>query len=122
MIMEKKTNWFRILYITGVVAFLIGTLDPMEGSLLIAPASALIAFAAYRTLDKHWKLFFASMLLIVFGVSYLFYISSLGGFGGPDGRSWWWGVPILPYPIGWLMIVVLLITRGIRKHRLPVVA
>jgi ABC-type multidrug transport system permease subunit len=54
-------------------------------------------------------------LLITVGVIFLFYLSSLGGFGGTSTLSWWWGLLILPYPIGWLLQVVLLLIRAFRK-------
>jgi ABC-type multidrug transport system permease subunit len=53
--------------------------------------------------------------MITVGVIFLFYLSSLGGFGGNSSLSWWWGLLILPYPIGWLMDVIMLIIRAYRK-------
>jgi hypothetical protein len=34
-------------------------------------------------------------------VAWLWAISSMGGIGGNSGRSWWWGLPIVLYPVGW---------------------
>jgi hypothetical protein len=42
-------------------------------------------------------------ILIVIGVGAMWGMSWVGGFGGPSGRSMWWGVLILPYLIGWSM-------------------
>jgi hypothetical protein len=109
--MKEKTKWTRIIYILGVIALLIGTLDPMEGSVVIAAGSVLLSLSTYMTDDRHWKIFAASTIMIVIGVSFLFYLSSLGGFGGNSSRSWWWGILILPYPLGWLMTIVILILR-----------
>jgi len=33
-------------------------------------------------------------------------LSSLGGIGGKSGRSLWWGLALLPYPVGWLMALI----------------
>ena len=52
--------------------------------------------------------------MMVFGVIFLFYLSSLGGF---PPLSWWWGILILPYPIGWLMLVTTLIVRAINPKK-----
>jgi len=30
-------------------------------------------------------------------------LAVVGGIGGKSGHSMWWGVLILPYPVGWLM-------------------
>jgi hypothetical protein len=43
--------------------------------------------------------------LIALGVAAMFALSAGGGFGGKSGRSMWWGLLILPYPMGWLMAV-----------------
>lgn len=117
--MKEKTKWTRVIYIIGVIAFVIGTIDPLEGSVLIILGSTLIALSAYYTKARHWKTFVAALLLIIFGVFFMFYFSSLGGFGGKSTLSWWWGTLILPYPIGWLITVVLLISRLVKKNKLP---
>jgi hypothetical protein len=109
--MKEKTKWTRIVYIIGVIALLIGTLDPMEGSVVITAGSIMLALSTYITRDRHWKIFAASTIMIVIGVAFLFYLSSLGGFGGNSSRSWWWGILILPYPLGWLTTIVILILR-----------
>jgi len=107
----KKIKWTRVIYIIGVVALIIGVIDPLEGSIVIAAGSLFIALATYLTQDRHRKLFLLSMILIAIGVSFMFYLSSLGGFGNGSELSWWWGLLILPYPAGWIMAIVLLIVR-----------
>jgi hypothetical protein len=114
----KKIKWTRVIYITGVVALIIGLIDPLEGSIVIAAGSLLIALATYLTHDRHRKLFLLSTILIAIGVSFLFYLSSLGGFGGSSKLSWWWGLLILPYPVGWIMAIVLLIVRLTKGQKL----
>lgn len=107
----KKIKWTRVIYITGVVALIIGLIDPLEGSIVIAAGSVLIALATWLAHDRHRKLFLLSTILIAIGVAFMFYLSSLGGFGGSSKLSWWWGLLVLPYPIGWIMAIVLLIVR-----------
>lgn len=70
----------------------------------------------YLTHDRHRKIFLVSLMMIVFGVFFMYYFSSLGGFGGSSTISWWWGTLILPYPLGWLMSVSVLIVRAIKKQ------
>ena len=115
--MKKKTNWTRVIYIIGIIALIIGVLDPLEGSVILAVGCALIALSTYLTHDRHWKIFLASLIMIVIGVCFLFYLSSLGGFGGSSTLSWWWGTLILPYPLGWLMSIILLIVRAVKKPK-----
>jgi len=58
-------------------------------------------------------------LLIAVGVGALFVLSAFGGIGGTSGHSMWWGVLILPYPVGWVMGIVSLLFKFIRsvQHR-----
>jgi hypothetical protein len=115
--MTAKRDWNRIIYIIGVILLIIGSLDPLEGSVLIAAGIALLALSTYLKKDKHRKLFLIFFISVVAGVSFLFYLSSLGGFGGNSSLSWWWGTLILPYPAGWIGTIVLLIIRGVNKRR-----
>jgi len=115
--MKEKTTWTRIVYIVGVIAFIAGTLDPMEGSVIIAAGSVLIALSTYLTNDRHNKTFITTSILILSGVFFLFYFSSLGGFGGRSSLSWWWGLLILPYPVGWLINLIVLISRWMNIKR-----
>ena len=116
--MKNKAKWTRIIYIVGVIALIIGAIDPLEGSVVIIAGSALLALSAYATSDRHTKIFTTSLIMIVIGVAFLFYFSSLGGFGGTSILSWWWGLLILPFPIGWLSIIIVLIRRVIENKKL----
>ena len=82
-----------------------GTLDPLEGSLLILSGSGLVALGVYlggreRRIVLYWIWAF---ILIAVGVAAMFALSAVGGIGGGSGHSIWWGILILPYPVGWLM-------------------
>ncbi len=115
--MKKKFNWFKFFYAMGVILFLIGTLDPLEGSVLIALGSMVLVAASRYKKDRHYKAFRIHAMLIIIGVFFLFYFSSLGGFGGTSSLSWWWGILIIPYPLGWLMNVILLLKRAFYKNK-----
>ena len=103
--MNSRMLWSRILKVVGGIAMLVGTLDPLEGSLLILPGSGMVALGIYlggkgRRTVLYWTWAF---ILIAVGVAALFGLSAIGGIGGKSGHSMWWGVLILPYPVGWLM-------------------
>jgi len=103
--MNTRRLWSRVFSIVGGIAMMVGTLDPMEGSLLILPGSGLVALGLFvgqaeHRLLRYWVWVF---LLIATGVGALFGLSAVGGFGGNSGRSMWWGVLILPYVVGWVM-------------------
>ena len=42
----------------------------------------------------------------VSGVAALWIMSAFGGIGGSTGRSMWWALVLLPYPIGWMLGLV----------------
>jgi len=117
--MNTRKIWSRVLLVVGSCAMLIGCLDPMEGSLVILPGSGLVTLGTFlgnseRRLLRYWVFILAS---IAVGVGALFALSAFGGVGGRSGHSMWWGVLILPYPIGWIMGVVSLLFSLIRNAR-----
>jgi multisubunit Na+/H+ antiporter MnhB subunit len=115
--METHDRINRYLYYVGMVTLFLGAFDPLEGSILIGAGSMLLAITTYRRRDAQWKFFLTAFILIIVGVLFLFYFSSLGGFGGNSTLSWWWALLILPYPVGWLMEIIMLFIRAYRKPR-----
>lgn len=101
--MNRNARWPRILVIAGLVAMLAGILDPLEGSLVILAGIAVAAFGAWLGHNRQEELLYWSFALVALGVGALWALSSVGGFGGDTGRSNWWGLLILPYPVGWIM-------------------
>jgi hypothetical protein len=104
--MTTSAIWSRILIVFGLAGMLIGAIDPLEGSLVILPSVALIALGAWLGKSRHQVMLYWSAGLVSFGVAAMFVLSWMGGIGGNSGHSMWWGVFILPYPIGWLLGIV----------------
>jgi hypothetical protein len=101
---------------------LIGAVDPLEGSLVILPGTGMVALGALLGNSRHRTLLSWSFVMVAVGVGALWGLSALGGFGGSSGRSNWWGLVLLPYPIGWIMGLVGAIRRlreGSRTSVLP---
>ena len=103
--MSSSNFWVPILLIAGYLAMLIGAIDPMEGSLLILPGSALVALGTFLgnqhrgiIIYRLWMFF-----LIIIGVAALWVTTILGGIGGDTAYSMWWALFYLTYPIGWSM-------------------
>lgn len=113
----SRESLLRIAHIAGVVALVLGAVDPLEGSVVIAGGSFLLAISMTMTHDRHRKFFIASMIMILIGVSSMFFLTSKGGIGGNSGNPMWWALFMAPYPLGWLLAVILLIMRGIFKKR-----
>lgn len=116
---KEKTSWKKVAFTTGAVFMVAGAFDPLEGSVIIAAGSILVYISTNFSNDKHHHLFLASMIMILFGVYFLFYFSLLGGFGGKSSLSKWWGLLIVPYPAGWSLSIVLFVIRAIKKQKLP---
>ena len=117
--MNARKPWSGILVVAGGIAMLAGVLDPLEGSVVILAGSGLVTLGTFlgangRSLLVYWICIF---VLIAVGTGAMFVLSAMGGFGGRTGRSWWWVLPILPYPVGWIMGMVSLSARMIRSFR-----
>lgn len=106
--MKTRSSLARIVTIVGALAMMAGTVDPLEGSVLIVPGSGMIALGAFLgSTDRRWVRYWSwAFLLIAMGVAAMFGLSTVGGIGGSSGHSLWWGLAILPYPIGWLMTLI----------------
>lgn len=103
----KRIDWPKWMIVGGLIALVVGGVDPMEGSAAILPGSALVALGTFLAgRDRKHILFRLRMfLMIAFGIGALAYMTFIGGIGGETGRSMWWGVFVLPYLIGWSMSV-----------------
>ncbi len=112
--MNRATRWSRLLLIVGLVVMLIGAIDPLEGSLVILPGTGMVALGALLGNSRHRIPLYWSLVLVAVGIGALWGLSTLGGTGGDTGRSHWWLLVILPYPVGWIMGLVGAI-RGLRE-------
>lgn len=115
--MKSNYNWKRWLYIIGLILFFLGTLDPLEGSVSIVAGSLLITFIIAIDKKELWKSYLMSSILIAVGVAFMFYFSSLGGWGGTSRLPWVLVVLLLPYPVGWVWTIVLLVKSMRMKRR-----
>jgi len=110
--MNKRMLWSRILTVIGVVALLIGALDPLEGAFVIVPASAVTALSAFLARSRFRRCAYWAFGLAASGVGAML---AVGGVGGPNGRSMWWALTWLPYPLGWILClyaVVRMLSEG----------
>jgi hypothetical protein len=109
--MAARWRWSHILVIVGLVATLVGAIDPLEGSLLILPGTGLLALGAWLGNSQHRRLLCWAFALVAVGVGEVWGLSAVGGLGGSTGRSMWWAIFLLPYPVGWVMALVGAIRR-----------
>ena len=119
--MNLSPAWSRALFWLGAGAFVLGALDPLEGAGVILAGSLLVRVSAGLPgaplrCPRRWTLVTA---LIAAGVAAMFGLSAGGGIGGDTGRSWAWGLLLLPYPVGWLLGVGTLIIHARTRRRSP---
>jgi hypothetical protein len=95
----------------------IGLIDPLEGSLVILPGTGLAALGAALGAASHRTLLYWGFALVALGVAAMWGMSALGGIGGSTGRSMWWALLLLPYPVGWVLSLV----GAVRAVRAPAV-
>ena len=97
----------------------IGALDPLEGSVVILAGSGLVVLATWLGHRERGLCVYRTCLfgMIAFGVIALFALSAVGGIGGSNGHSMWWGLLLLPYPIAWILTMANLVVRGIDRLR-----
>jgi hypothetical protein len=103
----------RILIGVGGAAMLAGALDPLQGSLVVLPGSALVALGALIGGSPHRRMLRGAFNLVAVGVGALWILSALGGVGGESDRSSWWLRAVLPYPAGWVLGLI----GGVRAWR-----
>ncbi len=103
---ETRSIAAQVMVLLGLSALVGGVLDPMEGSVVIVAGSLRVAIGAALTRSRHTRLLSWSLAFVAIGVGALWGLSAVGGFGGTSGRSYWWGLLILPYPMGWISAIV----------------
>ena len=101
--MMEPTRWPRRAVILGMVLMLLGVIDPLEGSIIVALGAALIAAGGFLAHARYRRSFYLAFGLVLAGVLALWGMSAQGGVGGDTGRSPWWLLIALPYPAGWLL-------------------
>ncbi len=104
--MPISHRWFRPLVIAGLTAMVLGAVDPLEGSIVIAVGSVLVALGTPRRESRVGGRAWLACLLTVVGVAAIWIMSAFGGVGGSTGRSMWWALVAAPYPVGWILGLV----------------
>lgn len=101
--MTTREKWTQGVAVPGGLAVLLGGFDPLEGAIVILAGTILLAVASLIAGAEPavWFSRFVNAGLAVFGFTALFVLSSIGGVGGPTGRSFFWMALCLPLAAGW---------------------
>jgi hypothetical protein len=105
----------RLFLVAGLVLMLVGAIDPLEGSVVILLGSAVATLGAYLAHGHRLRMQAWAFALVAAGVGLLFGMSAMGGIGGNTGRSMWWLLAVLPYPVGWVLGLVA-VTQMLRRR------
>jgi hypothetical protein len=108
-------RWSRGLLWAGAAALVLAAIDPLEGSLVVVIAAAVVLVAAQvgHLHARRWVAWGGALALL--GVASLWAMSAAGGVGPSTGRSYWWMLLMLPYPVGWILSLTGAI-RGLRER------
>jgi hypothetical protein len=117
---DARTLWSRVLVIVGLLGMLIGAIDPLEGSLIIAPGTGMVALGTFLSRSRYRVLVCWAFCLVAAGASAMFVLSALGGIGSDSGRSMFWLLVVLPYPVGWIIGLAGGILRLVESFKRPV--
>jgi hypothetical protein len=122
--MKKILCWLGWFEFLGILAFFLGAIyalegdsfmeNAREGGLVILAGSATITLVGYFRRSKRRIGFLTGFLMILFGVGYLIVLSSIPNIEQVD-KNRWWLLPSITYPIGWILVVVLLSIRVFKK-------
>jgi hypothetical protein len=84
----------------GHLLALLGAVDPLEGSVAVVAGCLLVALHAWLSGSARVLVAYRTGVAVMaaVGVAVLWFISSRGGLGGPDGVPMTWAFLILPYP------------------------
>jgi len=118
--MSRRTLLSVVLVVVGLLAMLVGAIDPLEGSFVILPGSAVVTAGAFLGKSRYRFLLSWAFILIAVGVGTMVVFTAMGGIGGHSGHSLWWGLFILPYPVGWIVGLVGAILRLIESFKRPI--
>lgn len=111
----RTYRWARRLAWIGLAGLLLAVLDPMEGAFIALPFCAVLTVSAFLATSRYRVLLYWAFGSMFVGVGVLIVLTLIGGIGGSSGRSMWWGLLLVPYPLGWLMALFL----GARVVREP---
>lgn len=117
--MNGRTRWSLVLIVVGLLAMLVGAIDPLEGSFVVLSGSGLVALGAFLGNSRYRLLLFWAFALTLAGVGAMVVFTAWGGIGGSSGRSIWWGLFVLPYPLGWIIGLVGAIMRLVEHFKRP---
>jgi hypothetical protein len=113
--MGGRSRWAATLSFAGLAMMLVALLDPLEGFPLVLVGGALSTISARLIMSRWFRLLAWGLGLSLLGCAVMILLSARGGIGGSTGVSAVWGLTLVPYPVGALLLLLgtLLLIRQI---------
>lgn len=99
-------NAAKMYRLAGILFFLVGTVDPLEGSVLIVFGSFLMTLWAFLVRSPRLDMHKWATALMIIGVLSIFILSYMGGIKNDDPWKVIKWLLIVPYPAGWFLTIV----------------
>ncbi|MBC2838303.1 hypothetical protein [Robiginitalea sp. SC105] len=116
--MEENSKLQTAFY-AGLFLAMAGVLFPIWGAPLVLGGSALLMATTRRFGDPHARWYRVAFLMICLGVLSLWTRFILSGFDAEAALANGWGMLVLPYPLGWFLILILVFIRLFMRKRPP---
>lgn len=116
---ENESGKLQTAYYIGLFLALAGVLLPMWGSPVVLTGSIILAVVTRRYGDPHAPGYRIAALMIGVGVVSLWTRYLLSGFDAEAALANGWGMLVLPYPLGWFLILILVFVRLFIRKRPP---
>ena len=108
--MQENRNLQTAFYV-GLFLSMIGVLFPLWGAPLVVAGSGILMVTTRRYGDPHARWYRVCFLMSVLGVISLWTRSAISGLDAEAALADGWGMLVLPYPLGWFGILILVFIR-----------
>ncbi len=103
---DRRLRRARLFGWAGLVVSFATAVDPLEGFPCALVGGLLAVYAAWLARNRWLRLLAWGLGLAVVGCAAMLVLTARGGFGGTRGIAPVWGLTAVPYPVGWLMVLV----------------
>jgi hypothetical protein len=117
--MRRAHRSLQVIAIVGIAVLLLSALDPLEGFPLVLIGGVLLVSGGWFSGSRWLVLLAFGLGLAAAGCGAMLWLSRLGGVGGTSGLPAAWGLTVLPYPIGAVLLLVggVLLLRELYRSR-----
>ncbi len=116
---DKQERKLRTGFYLGFFLTLAGVLSPLWGSVAVLAGSYVLMRVTRKYGDPHARYYRLTFILICAGVLSLWGRIAVSGFDAEAALADGWGMLVLPYPLGWFGILILVFIRLFIRRQVP---